>query len=345
VNLDELKLILQLLKVPDDVASIGRLRDDRFCLLPHEDGTYEVFWYERGGHHDACVYDTLEAGCYGFLGLIGGQLRGVQYVREGQGTQYSVGGAPLDHPAVQALFDATGADLYGGLGEAAWTGQFVVAEDRDAPVGARRLVWPPQDEFPDGFASATGRVPTRLAPDTIVDTFGPTFTRVLYDASTPFAARSLPVDYAASGYRRWRVLKDTAVWSGPVAPWFGQPGGGTQNFALMPVADLVGSGFLEEVDRVGVSVANPTIGDLFSEDLATSMYWRSHVAVPEGLLSEGRAKEQSWCFIEAKDSWWEVFFYEHGSRTEDLGRADSRQAVLRVIGGRLLYTDIINRAD
>ncbi|MBS2963118.1 TNT domain-containing protein [Actinocrinis puniceicyclus] len=345
MNLDELKLILQLLQVPDDVASVGRLRDDRFCLLPHDDGTYEVFWYERGGHHDDCTYDNLAAGCYGFLGKIGGGLQGLQLVRQGQGTQYSVGGAPLDHPAVQALFDATGADVYGGLGEAGWVERFVAPEDQGAPVGARRLIWPAQDEHPDGFASATGREPTRLAAGTVVDTFGPTFTRVLYDVATPFAARSLPVDYAASGYRRWRVLKDTAVWSGPVAPWFGQPGGGIQHFALMPVADLAGSGFVEEVDRTGVAVANPAIGDLFSEDIATNLYWRSHVGAPEGLVSQGRAKEQSWCFIEGKDGWWEVFFYEHGSRTEDLGRADSRQAALRVLGGRLLYTDIINRED
>jgi hypothetical protein len=345
VNLDELKLIMQLLKVPDDVASVGRLRDDRFCLLPNEDGTYEVFWYERGGHHDACVYDNLEAGCYGFLGLLGGQLRGPQFVREGQGTQYSVGGAPLDHPAVRALFGPGEADLYGGLGEAAWSERFVVPEDRGAPIGRRRLIWPPQDEHPDGFASATGRQPARLAPGVTVDTFGPTFTHVLYEAGVPFAARSLPVDYAASGYRRWRVLKETAVWSGPVAPWFGQPGGGIQHFALMPVADLVGTGFLEEIDRTGVVRADPAIGELFSEDLATSLYWRTHVTVPEGLVSDGQVREQSWCFLEGKDGWWDVFFYEHGSRSEDLGRADSRQAALRLIGGRLLYTDIINRED
>jgi hypothetical protein len=346
VNMEELGLILRLLRVPDEVASVGRLRDDHFCLLAHENGTFEVFWYERGSHHDDCFYDNEEAGCYGFLGKIGGGLAGRQYVVPGTGVAYSVGGAPLEHPAVQALLGDT--DPYGGLGEADWAARFVVPEDRDAPLGGRRLVWPPQDEFPDGFASATGRQPARLEPGTVVDSFGPTFTRLVYDVDTPFAARSLPIDYAASGYRQWRILKETAVWSGPVAPWFGQSGGGTQHFTLMPLADLVGSGFIEEVPlspepAASADPAQAQTGGLFAQDPVSQLSWFSKVGAPPSLISEGRAKEQSWCFIEGADGWWEVFFYERGSRTEDLGRADSRLAALRLLGGRLLYTDILNR--
>jgi hypothetical protein len=177
----------------------------------------------------------------------------------------------------------------------------------------------------------------------VVDSFGPTFTRVLYDVDTPFAERSLPIDYAASGYRRWRVLKETPVWSGPVAPLFGQPGGGLQNFALMPVADLVGSGFV--IQDPGLTIIAPLseVGGLFEQDPASQLSHFSNVGAPAGLISEGRAKEQSWCFIEGADGWWDVFFYERGSRTEDLGRSDSRLAVLRLLGGRLLYTDVLNR--
>lgn len=247
MNMDELALILRGLGVPDDVASVGRLRDDHYCLVGNEDGTFEVFWYERGGRHDDFVYSSEESACYGFLGQIGGGLSSRQPVPEGRGVAGSVGGAPLEHPAVQGLIEAGGTDAFGGLGEPEWVERFVVPEDRDAAPGARRLVWPDPDAHPDGFESASGRRPTRLGPGRVLDTFGPTFTRVLYDVDTPFAERSLPADYAASGYRRWRVLKDTAVWSGTVVPWFGQPGGGVQHFALMPVADLVGAGFVEEV--------------------------------------------------------------------------------------------------
>lgn len=343
MNMEELGLVMRLLRVPDDVASVGRLRDDHFCLLPHENGTFEVFWYERGGHHDDCFYDSEEAGCYGFLGKIGGGLTGRQYVVPGTGVSSSLGGVRSDHPAVRALLGDT--DPYGGLGEAGWSERFVVPEDTGAAQGARRLIWPSQDEYPDGFASATGRQPTRLEPGTVVDSFGPTFTRVLYDVDTPFAARSLPIDYAASGYRQWRILKETAVWSGPVAPWFGQPGGGVQHFALMPVADLVGSGFVEEValSTEQNAPADPEIGGLFAQDPISQLSWFSKVGAPPGLIAEGRAKEQSWCVIEGGDAWWDVFFYERGSRTEDIGRGDSRLAALRLLGGRLLYTDILNR--
>lgn len=341
--MEELGLIMRLLHVPDDVASIGRLRDDHFCLLPHENGTFEVFWYERGSHHDDCFYDSEEAGCYGFLGKIGGGLSGRQWVVPGTGVSSSIGGVGLNHPAVEALLEDT--DRYGGLGEAAWIERFVVPEDADAGQGLRRLVWPAQEEFPDGFASATDRLPTRFEPGTVVDSFGPTFTRILYDVNTPFSARSLPIDYAASGYRQWRILKETAVWSGPVAPWFGQRGGGAQHFTLMPVADLVGSGFIEEValSAKPAQPADPEIGGLFAQDPTSQLSWFSKVATPPGLVSEGQVKEQSWCFIEGADGWWDVFFYERGSRTEDLGRCDSRLAALRLLGGRLLYTDILNR--
>lgn len=342
MNMDELGLILRFLHVPDSIASLGRLRDDHYCLLALEDGTFEVFWYERGGHHDQCIYDNEAAACYGFLGQIGGGLAGRQHVAPGTGVASSLGGVGLDHPAVRALLGDT--DPFAGLGEASWAERFVVPEDADAAPGARRLIWPSPDEYPDGFASATGRQPTRLEPGTVVDSFGPTFTRLLYDPSTPFAARSLPIDYAASGYRQWRVLKETAVWSGPVAPWFGQPGGGVQHFALMPAADLVGSGFVEEVALTAQPTATTAseVGDVLDEDAVSQLSWFSNVGTPAGLISEGRAREQSWCWTEGADGWWDVFFYERGSRTEDLGRCDSRLAALRLLGGRLLYTDVLN---
>jgi len=84
-------------------------------------------------------------------------------------------------------------------------------------------------------------------------------------------------------------------------------------------------------------------GDLFSQEPTSQLSWFSNVGAPENLISEGQVREQSWCLIEGAGGWWDVFYYERGSRTEDLGRADSRLAALRLLGGRLLYTDILNR--
>jgi hypothetical protein len=83
-------------------------------------------------------------------------------------------------------------------------------------------------------------------------------------------------------------------------------------------------------------------GGIFDPNPISQLSWFSNVGAPASLLSEGRVKEQSWCLIEGGDGWWDVFYYERGSRTEDLGRCDSRLAAMRLLGGRLLYTDILN---
>ncbi|MFF2087808.1 TNT domain-containing protein [Nocardia sp. NPDC058176] len=131
--------------------------------------------------------------------------------------------------------------------ESQWAREYVAPEDLGASAGRRLLRWPDQTLHPSGFATPTSRLPGRLEPGRIMDSFGTTFTRLLYDIGTPFGARSLPIDYAESGYRQWRVLTPTPVWTGPVAPWFGRPGGGIQYFTVMPVVDLVGAGFIEEI--------------------------------------------------------------------------------------------------
>ncbi len=84
--------------------------------------------------------------------------------------------------------------------------------------------------------------------------------------------------------------------------------------------------------------------DIFSEDAASQLALFSHVRAPAALVSDGELREQAWCIVQAEDGWWEVFYYERGSRTTDIGRAKTRLAALRLLGGRLLYTDILNRA-
>lgn len=83
---------------------------------------------------------------------------------------------------------------------------------------------------------------------------------------------------------------------------------------------------------------------LFPQDPTSQLARFSKVATPNSLVSEGRLREQAWCIIEAEDGWWEVFYYERGCRTQNLGRANSRLAALRLLGGRMLVTDILNRS-
>ncbi|WP_019928940.1 TNT domain-containing protein [Nocardia sp. BMG111209] len=247
MDFDELGMILRGLGVPDSVASIGGYADDHFCLVPVADGTFEVCWFERGAKHDVCVYDSVNTACLGFLGVIGGGLSGLQPVAPGHGVRNALGGASYAHPAVQRLLASDPDTVFGPLPEPEWIRSFVLPEDRGLPIGQRRLIWPDAIRHPDGFTTPAGRAPGRLEIGSVLDSFGPTFTRILYDEGASFGARSLPIDYAQSGYRRWRVLQPTPVWSGAVAPWFGRQGGAIQHKAMTPVIDLVGAGFVEEL--------------------------------------------------------------------------------------------------
>jgi len=83
--------------------------------------------------------------------------------------------------------------------------------------------------------------------------------------------------------------------------------------------------------------------DPFDQNVLSMLERFSHISVPESLICEGGVREQAWCLVQADDGWWDVFFYEHGARGEDLGRADSRLAAIRLLSGRLLYSDILNR--
>lgn len=48
-------------------------------------------------------------------------------------------------------------------------------------------------------------------------------------------------------YRQYQVMQDLPVHSGSAAPWFDQPGGGTQYMTDRPIQDLLDSGHLKQV--------------------------------------------------------------------------------------------------
>jgi hypothetical protein len=74
--------------------------------------------------------------------------------------------------------------------------------------------------------------------------------------TAPFAQRSLPPSQLNAppgseypdNYHAYTVLKAIVVKSGPVAPWFGQPGFGIQFLMPKPVIDLVKQGYLARVN-------------------------------------------------------------------------------------------------
>ncbi|NUP11308.1 MAG: glycohydrolase toxin TNT-related protein, partial [Polyangiaceae bacterium] len=115
------------------------------------------------------------------------------------------------------------------------------------PDGSIR--WPPDR----GFASVQG---STLQPGHQIDRYGGytdesgrfrdrgTFVA---DTGTPYEQRALPDGSNQKPYRRYEVVRPIPVQSGPAAPWFGQPGGGTQHELPDSVENLTAQGYLREV--------------------------------------------------------------------------------------------------
>ncbi|RSL48998.1 hypothetical protein CEP54_012635 [Fusarium duplospermum] len=100
-------------------------------------------------------------------------------------------------------------------------------------------------KYPDhnGFQLDEGNLPMSanmtLTPGMLVDRFGDAGGRYLSPASAPFSQRALhpgnldtPPSFPEfpNNYRVYRVMKNITVIAGPIRPWFGQPGLGTQFF-------------------------------------------------------------------------------------------------------------------
>jgi hypothetical protein len=97
-----------------------------------------------------------------------------------------------------------------------------------------------------------------------IDRFGSEFGGFLAPEGSSYASRSIPPQNldgnpaAGCNFREYRVIKAFTVDTGPVAPWFAQPGGGTQfqlDSSLVPGAPtplnvlwLVDNGYLERLN-------------------------------------------------------------------------------------------------
>ncbi|MEC2072515.1 T7SS effector LXG polymorphic toxin [Alkalihalophilus marmarensis] len=89
--------------------------------------------------------------------------------------------------------------------------------------------WPPND----GFVLGTQKVET-LNPGTKLDRYGNPTGSFLAPESDSFPSRSLAPHSEKAPYYVYEVIDDLEVTSGKIAPWFDQPGGGTQIIKYKP---------------------------------------------------------------------------------------------------------------
>jgi hypothetical protein len=175
---------------------------------------------------------------------------------DGQPPAESAPARAANDPVVAAL--AEGHDSLGGAHERDWDRRFLVRAGQDGQRA--EYAWPPAERYPEG-GSDVGE-PVVLPEGTVLDRFGTPEGRVLAPADTPFRRRSLPPEYLADGYHRYRVLRPLPVWRAVSAAWFGQPGGGERYRATYPVADLVALGWLAAVTNPEAAGTNPEAAEV-----------------------------------------------------------------------------------
>lgn len=112
------------------------------------------------------------------------------------------------------------------------------------PLPGEVIQWPPNDGF---HGTPFTQI---LKPGTLVDRYGRSGGSFLSPAGTPFEARALPPHYLNTHpYHVYEVVKPFEVQAGRIAPWFGQPGMGTQYLTSVSIQDLLDAGILREVLR------------------------------------------------------------------------------------------------
>lgn len=93
--------------------------------------------------------------------------------------------------------------------------------------------WPPNDGAVPGSVKNT-----TLLPGQTIDRYGHSGGKYTSPISVPYQQRSLKPGSHLNGYHKYKVLRPIAVQEGTVAPWFGEPGGGTQYLLPQSVENL-----------------------------------------------------------------------------------------------------------
>lgn len=130
-------------------------------------------------------------------------------------------------------------DRFGGLSQQEFYDRFY------DPV-EQNWRYPPDDGFDGGV-----QLPNTLAEGDTLDRFGDADGFYASDEGLPFDQRSLPPSSLAYPYQRYEVTSKglpEGVTEGPIAPWFGQPGGGVQYKFDKPIQWYVDHGHLKVVE-------------------------------------------------------------------------------------------------
>lgn len=112
---------------------------------------------------------------------------------------------------------------------------------------ARAANWKKPDGTPwwpgnDGFAGTS--VKETLQPGTKFDRYGGKLGKFASPEGTSYSQRALPPGSENSVYKVYEVIKPFEVNSGKTAPWFDEPGGGTQYMLPMSIDDLIKNGYI-----------------------------------------------------------------------------------------------------
>jgi Tuberculosis necrotizing toxin len=112
--------------------------------------------------------------------------------------------------------------------------------DPTANSGQGGWIYPPDNGYVTGPGGQPEEAQLQLQSGQDIDRFGSEYGAFLGPAGLPYSARSIPpqnldgTPAAGCNYHGYRVTKPFNVEAGPIAPWFGQPGGGTQ-FQLVAI--------------------------------------------------------------------------------------------------------------
>jgi hypothetical protein len=169
-------------------------------------------------------------------------------------------------PAVLPAVGEVGHELRGYQRTGNLTAQQFIAAfwDPTANGGQGSFIFPPANGYVIGPGGQPEVSQATLDRGDRIDRFGSEFGAFLAPEGSSYASRSIPprnldsTPPAGCNFHEYRVLQSFAVDTGPVAPWFAQPGGGVQFqlvASLVPGAPtplnvmwLVNNGFLERLN-------------------------------------------------------------------------------------------------
>lgn len=98
--------------------------------------------------------------------------------------------------------------------------------------------------WPDDYGFEGNPVKVLLQPGMLIDRYGSEYGTFVCPEGVPYEMRSLAPGSENKPYNIYRVLKPIEVMAGEIAPWFGQPGGGTQYMFDRSIFDLIEAGIL-----------------------------------------------------------------------------------------------------